>query len=195
MDRRQIVVLGAPAAGKSSLIAKYCNGSFNERYYPSLETKFRRVVNFDDIQYNCSIIDTEGQDQFSLFKEHHVTGTHGYILVYSMCHRQSFDLVQVLYKKIMEYTGHASVAVVIVGCKADLESNTLQPPSRQIERVDLEGWAKSVGAQWIETSAKTGSHVDAAFELCLREIKRQDVELHLEFQQNANNHVQRCVFM
>ncbi|KAK7012439.1 P-loop containing nucleoside triphosphate hydrolase protein [Favolaschia claudopus] len=187
MNRRQIVVLGAPAAGKSSLIAKYCNGSFNERYYPSLETKFRRVLNLDDIQYNCSIIDTEGQDQFSLFKEHHVTGTHGYILVYSMCHRQSFDLVQVLYKKIMEYTGHASVAVVIVGCKADLESN------RQIERVDLEGWAKSVGAQWIETSAKMS--VNAAFELCLREIKRQDVELHLEFQQNANNHVQRCVFM
>ncbi len=52
----------------------------------------------------------------------YVIGVHGYILVYSVTSRNSFNMVQNVYDKILDFGGTEAVPCVIVGSKTDLET-------------------------------------------------------------------------
>jgi len=60
------------------------------------------------------------QDEYTLFSHKYANGVHGYVLVYSINSRQSFDMIQTIYDKILDYSGMGSMPMVIVGQKADL---------------------------------------------------------------------------
>lgn len=55
----------------------------------------------------------------------YVIGVHGYILVYSVTSRNSFNMVQNVYNKILDFGGTEAVPCVIVGSKTDLETRYL----------------------------------------------------------------------
>ncbi|KAK6988764.1 P-loop containing nucleoside triphosphate hydrolase protein [Favolaschia claudopus] len=155
--------------GKTSLIAKYLSGSFNEAYHPSLDWTIIQNVKFGDIEYKCSVIDTAGQ-------------------VFSICSQRSFDIVREIYSNIINFTGETTVATVIVGCKEDLEQH------RQVGSTEGQHWAERIGAQWLETSAKTGHNIEKVFEACLHEIKRH-AELEVEFRYPIKAPVRSCIIM
>lgn len=46
---------------------------------------------------------------------------HGYVLVYSIANRPSFELVMTIYEKMLEQTGAEWVPCVVVGNKSDLD--------------------------------------------------------------------------
>ena len=52
----------------------------------------------------------------------YVIGVHGYILMYSVTSRNSFNMVQNVYDKILDFGGTEAVPCVIVGSKTDLET-------------------------------------------------------------------------
>jgi Ras family protein len=47
-------------------------------------------------------------------------GVHGYLLVYSINSRQSFNMVQLVHDKILDFAGLEKVPCVVVGQKCDL---------------------------------------------------------------------------
>ena len=51
----------------------------------------------------------------------HAIGIHGFVLVYSVTSRNSFDMIQIVYDKIINFCGESKIPCVIVGSKADLE--------------------------------------------------------------------------
>jgi len=61
------------------------------------------------------------QAEHSIFNSSHAVGIHGYILVYSVTSKQSFEMVKIIREKILNYTGTESVPMVLVGNKIDLE--------------------------------------------------------------------------
>lgn len=62
------------------------------------------------------------QDSSSFFPLKYAVGIHGYVLVYSIANRGSFELVQTIYDKMLEQTGAEWAPCVIVGNKSDLSS-------------------------------------------------------------------------
>jgi Ras family protein len=60
------------------------------------------------------------QDEYSLFNHKYAVGIHGYILVYSIASRQSFEMIQTLHDKILDFQGVDKVCCVVVGQKSDL---------------------------------------------------------------------------
>lgn len=60
------------------------------------------------------------QDEFSILNSKHAVGIHGYILVYSVANRNSFDMISIVHDKILDYSGEKKVPCVIVGQKSDL---------------------------------------------------------------------------
>lgn len=60
------------------------------------------------------------QDEFSILSSQHAVGLHGWILVYSVSSRSSFDMCTIIREKILNYTGRDSVPMVLVGNKCDL---------------------------------------------------------------------------
>jgi hypothetical protein len=69
------------------------------------------------------------QDEYTLFSHKYANGVHGYVLVYSINSRQSFDMIQTIYDKILDYSGMGSMPMVIVGQKADLSGERYVPPT------------------------------------------------------------------
>ncbi|THH31327.1 hypothetical protein EUX98_g2890 [Antrodiella citrinella] len=155
LKKRKIAVLGSRSVGKSSLVVQFIENHFVESYYPTIESTFTKSINYKGVEYDCDIIDTAGQDEFTILNSKHAIGIHGYILVYSVTSRKSFDMIQIVYDKIIEFCGLNSIPCVIVGSKTDLQ----QSISRQVPAKEGEDLATSVHAAWVETSAKTNVNV------------------------------------
>ncbi|OBZ76613.1 GTP-binding protein rhb1 [Grifola frondosa] len=167
LKKRKIAVLGARSVGKSSLVIQYIENHFVESYYPTIESTFTKAINYKGVDYDCDIIDTAGQDEYTILNSKHAIGIHGFVLVYSVTSRKSFDMVQTVYDKIINFCGINSIPCVIVGAKMDLQQQ------RQVAVKEGQELATSHGAAWIETSAKNNVNVAKVFELCLGEIERR----------------------
>ncbi|KAJ7250535.1 small GTPase superfamily [Mycena haematopus] len=166
LNTRKIVILGSRSVGKSSLVKQFIDGNFSESYYPTIETTATKTIMYNGIEYPCEIIDTAGQDEFSQLKSQHAIGIHGYVLVYSINSRASFNMIQVIYDKILNYSGLSEIAAIIVGSKADLNMD------RQVDSRDGQELALRNKTAWIEASALRNENVARAFELCLAEIEK-----------------------
>jgi len=165
LKKRKIAVLGARSVGKSSMVVQFIDNHFVESYYPTIESAFSKSVNYKGVDYECDIIDTAGQDEYSILNPKHAIGIHGYVLVYSVTSRKSFDMIQIVYDKITEFCGVDEIPCVIVGSKIDL--------NRQITTLEGAKLAESNKASHVETSAKDNINVGKVFELCLAEIEKR----------------------
>jgi len=171
MNKRRIAVLGSRSVGKSSLVIQYIHKNFEENYHPTIEHTYGKSIKFKGEEFDCDIIDTAGQDEFSILNSKYSIGIHGYVLVYSVASRNSLEIVKIVHDKILEFSGLEKVACVIVGAK-----NDTQPSSRQVSSAEAEAVAKSLGCAWIETSAKKNINIAKVFELCIAEIENRGIK-------------------
>ncbi|EPB76070.1 Ras family protein, partial [Ancylostoma ceylanicum] len=93
--------------------------------------------------------DTAGQQEYSIFPRSCSVDIDGFILVYAIDDKKSFEIIQIIHDKIMETIGDDKVPIVIVGNKVDL-----QHASRVVTKEDGAKLAQKWKAAFIETSAK-----------------------------------------
>ncbi|KFY12910.1 hypothetical protein V492_03597 [Pseudogymnoascus sp. VKM F-4246] len=165
--QRKIAIVGSRSVGKSSLTVQFVDGHFVESYYPTIENTFSKVIKFKGQEFATDIIDTAGQDEYSILNSKHFIGIHGYILVYSVASMQSFEMVQVIRDKILNHLGTDWVPVVIVGNKSDL-----RPEQRQVSAEDAKQLAEKYSCAWTEASAQFNENVTKAFELMIAQIEK-----------------------
>lgn len=101
---------------------RFVEDAFVDSYYPTIENVFEKTIKYKGQEYSCDIVDTAGQDEFSILNSKHAIGIHGYVLVYSIASRASFEMIQTVYDKILNYTGTATIPCVLVGQKSDLHA-------------------------------------------------------------------------
>ncbi|KAJ3602075.1 hypothetical protein NHX12_029835 [Muraenolepis orangiensis] len=112
-------------------------------------------VNCQD--FNLQLVDTAGQDEYSIFSRSHSMDIHGYVLVYAVTSMKSFEVVQVLHDKLLDMVGKIQVPTVLVGNKKDLHMERVIKPEEGKKLAD------SWGAAFMESSAKENeipAHLD-----------------------------------
>ena len=78
---------------------QFVEGTFVEEYNPTIESTFNKEFSFRGRDYSLTILDTAGHtDEHSLFNFSYTLGVDGYILVYSVNSKQSFDSIPLLTK-------------------------------------------------------------------------------------------------
>ncbi|RKO83524.1 small GTPase superfamily [Blyttiomyces helicus] len=164
---RKIAVLGSRAVGKSSLTVQFVENHFAETYYPTIENTFTKIVRHRGQEYAAEIYDTAGQDEYSILNSKHAIGIHGYVLVYSVASRQSFEMCKIVRDKILSYTGIDWVPIVLVGNKSDLHAQ------RQVQAEEGQATAAEWKCSFVEASAKLNHNIAKVFELMLGEIEKQ----------------------
>lgn len=162
---RKIAVVGSRSVGKSSMTVRYVEDHFVELYYPTIENQFSKTINYKNQDYAVEILDTAGQDEFSIMNEKHLIGIHGYLLVYSVTSRQSFELIKVIRDKILNSIGTDQIPIVLVGNKCDLNYQ------RQVELNEGQELAKEFGYKFLETSVRDDLNIDKAFESLIDAIE------------------------
>lgn len=152
--------------GKSSVTVQFVEQHFVESYYPTIENQFSKVIRYKGVEYATEIIDTAGQDEFSIMNQKHLIGVHGFLLVYSVASRSSFEMAPIIRDKILNATGAESLPMVLIGNKCDVDDS-----QREVSYEEGQKLAQSLGIPFIETSAKTDANVQKSFVDLLAEIE------------------------
>eukprot|EP00761_Pharyngomonas_kirbyi_P011387 gb/GECH01011412.1/.p1 GENE.gb/GECH01011412.1/~~gb/GECH01011412.1/.p1 ORF type:complete len:223 (+),score=54.70 gb/GECH01011412.1/:1-669(+) len=172
MSGYKLIIMGPGGVGKSALTLQYTQGSFFERYDPTIEDSYRKVADIDGSARMLDIIDTAGQEQFQSLRYNYMRSGQGFLLVYSITDPGSFDEVSELHKLIVENRQEVEPIeppVVLVGNKSDLEEERAVTYEEGKELSDE--WNRS---DFLETSAKERVNVDEAFESLVRQIIKSD---------------------
>jgi small GTP-binding protein len=162
---RKVCVIGFRAVGKSALTIQFCEDRFVEAYSPTIETSFRKTVRSMPIE----IVDTAGMDEYSLFQPQHAIGVDGYVLVYAVNQRSSFEILKTINEKILNAHGSDKVPRVLVGNKIDLPVG-----DRQVSVAEATALAEEWSAPLVECSARTRAGVDDVFDKLVVEIMKHD---------------------
>jgi small GTP-binding protein len=166
LKSRKIVILGNRTVGKSSLTIRFVEKKFDEVYYPTIEHTFTKTVAYRNQDYSCEIVDTAGQDEFSILQSNYAIGVHGYILVYSIESTISLEMTKIIRDKILNLQGLEWVPMVLVGNKCDLAS------IREVSRTEGEELAARWSCPFIEASAKNNENIELVFQKMIDEIEK-----------------------
>jgi len=166
-SEHKLVVLGAGGVGKSALTIMYVKSQFVEQYDATIEDIYRKTVSVDDFPCMLDILDTAGQEEYSVMRDGYFRHGEGFFLVYSVTSRASFQEVIKLRAQIMRVKEDSGkIPIILVGNKCDLEDN------RQVLKNEGEDLARSWKVPFFETSAKMRINVENSFCELVREIRR-----------------------
>jgi len=169
------MLAGEGTTGKTSLLQRVKYGHFGKTYRMTIGGDvviLDLVVNNFNIRLLCW--DSAGQSRFSCIRQAFYKGMKGFIIVFDISWRGSFETVPSWYYELQNTA--PDVPWCLVGNKIDLEA------VRQVSQEEARTLAIELGAvSYIETSAKTGVKARTPFEkLTEQMILRQKTDYRMK---------------
>jgi len=181
--QRKIAIMGFRSVGKSSLTIQFVEGQFVDMYDPTIENTFTKPIKVKGQEYNLRLVDTAGQDEYSIFPQAYAIDIHGYCLVYSINSQKSYDVCRIIYEKLLDVTGRVHVPIVLVANKVDLHLE------RCISTEEGKRLAEFMKADFVEVSAKENTAVNDLFQTLIISIERSLNETG----ENTQEKTSKCV--
>jgi len=161
----KIIMLGDVSVGKTSIIGRYIDNSFQEAYKCTIQAEKRsKVINEDEnTSLRLNIWDTAGQEKFKSVTRNYYRDAHGAIIVFDLSSRDTFNEVRNWIKELKTY-GSEETVIIILGNKSDLSSQ------RAVSEDDIK---KELNDEYfyLDVSAKTGNNISLAFDRLKKLIK------------------------
>ncbi len=155
MIKKKICMVGAYGVGKTSLVARFVNSIFSEKYQTTVGVKVdKKVVQRPSGEVTLMLWDLAGEDAVTTVKPAHLKGASGYILVMDGLRRNTLTVAIDLQGRASAAAGNVPFMCVVN--KADVRETW------EIKQADLDDLAAR-GWTVIETSAKTGAAVEELF--------------------------------
>ena len=82
---------------------------------------YRKQCVIDDEVALLDVLDTAGQEEYSAMREQYMRTGEGFLLVYSITSRQSFEEITTFQQQILRVKDKDYFPMVVVGNKCDLE--------------------------------------------------------------------------
>jgi len=159
MLKKKICMVGQFGVGKTSLVRRFVDSIFDERYLTTVGVKIdRKDVAVGSESVMLMLWDLAGEDDLAQLNVSHLRGASGYILVVDGCRAASFAKAVELQQRIEGQLG--SLPFVLVLNKADLRDQWEVRDTAVSER----GWPT------FETSAKAGSGVEEMFQALTKKL-------------------------
>lgn len=154
----KLLLIGDQAVGKSSLMFRYANDSFNENLTGTtgLDLK-KKIVNINNITYKILIYDTAGHERYRQFAKSQMKQMNGIMVIFDLTDKTSFNNVNIWMKSVNE-TALSNTSIILIGNKIDLKEK------RVIEYNEGLVLAESYNTQYYETSAYTNEGINMTFQ-------------------------------
>lgn len=164
----KVVVLGGGGVGKSSITIRFITNNFIEDYDATIEDSYRKMFNVDDEICNLEILDTAGQDEYKPLVNGWIRSSDGFILVYDVTSRQTFEEVKDFYENVVQTKDTTKFPLVLVGNKCDLIDR------KKVDTEEGKKLANKWGCPFIEVSAKDKINDTACFYEIARQLRSYD---------------------
>jgi small GTP-binding protein len=169
MLRKKICLLGAFSVGKTSLIRRFVDDRFDDRYLSTIGAKVSRTIVALDAAERATmdllIWDLAGSEPFDGLMRSYYAGAAGAILVCDLTRPETADPLAHYAQQFWSVNPQAPLA--LLGNKADLAEPGM------LSEADLAILAASLSAPALRTSAKTGMNVQEAFRLLAQRLVLQ----------------------
>jgi len=167
MTDYKIVVVGAGGVGKSALTVRFIQGNFVDKYDPTIEDSYRKLVEVEGAASMLDIMDTAGQEEYSALRDQYMKTGQGFILAYTITTTSSFEAASKLRTHILRIKeDQQDIPIVLVGNKVDLSDE------RHVTTEQGRALAEKFGAGFLEASAKTNTNVTEIFYELVRMINK-----------------------
>ena len=117
--RLKICLLGNTSVGKTALINKFIDEKYQVDNEKTVEEQYEKYINIKDEECILEITDTGGLEDYQNTLNVWIKASEGFLLVYSINDKDSFDGVKLRYEKIKKYKKKKQFYVIIVGNKND----------------------------------------------------------------------------
>ena len=156
----KFLVLGEQRIGKTCLIERYVNRSFNANYIATIGMDIRiKKLEINKTDINISITDTAGQERFRSITKMFYKGADGILVGFDLTEPNTLEQVnywigQIEANKTKDYP----LSLVLFGNKCDDKENI------KVKEEDIKKMREKYKLEYFETSAKDGTNVQAIFE-------------------------------
>jgi small GTP-binding protein len=155
MVQKKVCMLGAFAVGKTSLVTRFVDSSFSERYHTTIGVRIeKKALQLGGKEWHLIIWDLAGEDEFLQIRSSYLRGCSGYLLVADGTRRTTLDAAVNMQQRVRDTIG--DVPFVFMLNKSDL-ADEWEIAERTIDALSRRGWT------WLKASAKTGAGVEEAF--------------------------------
>jgi len=163
----ELVVLGGGGVGKSAITIQFVQSRFEVGWDPTIEDTYRKTAVVDRHEVMLAITDTAGQEEYRLMRPGYLRSALGFLLVYDITSRQSFNEVTRFHDEILQTKDLATYpAMVLLGNKVDLADR------RQVKTAEGEELARRFRCQFMECSAKFRENIDESFHAVVRAVRK-----------------------
>jgi len=170
----KIVLLGDTGVGKTSIALRFTQDTFQTRTNPTIGASFlMKNMVIDEKKIKLQIWDTAGQERFKSLAPMYYRGASAALLIYDVTSASSFNKVKDWVNELRVNVPE-DIIMVVVGNKLDRVKH------RQLKPETGQEYARSVGASFIETSAKTKEGIEEVFrDIANRLIQNQQLQTRM----------------
>jgi len=152
---KKICMLGSFSVGKTSLVRRYVEGLFSDKYLTTIGVKIsKKTVEVAEKPVTLILWDLAGDDDFYHLRDSYLRGASGYLLVVDGTRPYTLDKAVELHGRAQKRLGEVPFYLAIN--KADLRKDWELDDST-LRHLSRDGWPI------FETSAKTGNQVSEMF--------------------------------
>ena len=158
----KVLLLGDTDVGKSSLILRYTEETFNSKLVNSIGVDFKmKKKEIDGKIIKVQIWDTAGHERFRSITYSYYRGANAIIIVFDITDKKSFLSITEWLKQIEKHAKE-NVFKFLVGNKSDLAEE------RKVTYEEAKEYAEEHDLPYIETSAKEGININELFESSIK---------------------------
>ena len=152
----KIIIIGDSGVGKSSLLKRAVQNTFDTNYQATIGFEFLLMhFKVNDLKIKLQIWDTCGEEMYRSLVQGFYRNTSLAIIVYDISRKKSFEALEIWLKDLRQHT-EEGIPVFIVGNKMDLQ--------KDISTEEAKMFSVSNRTKFFtECSAKTGENVKDIF--------------------------------
>ncbi|KAK5582664.1 hypothetical protein RB653_004249 [Dictyostelium firmibasis] len=164
-----VCVLGSVGVGKTSIIESATMGNYDREHIPTIENRFRKLLQHNKKVYNVFIHDTASIRELNFLVKESIGQCDSFIIVFSLNDENSIEKIQ-FYKDLIYDTlkcKKGSIPIIIAANKLDTKVNdsTIYQKIKKINR--------QYSLPCIECTSKDNETTNSVFKLLVNNVEKK----------------------
>jgi small GTP-binding protein len=163
----KVLLLGAPAVGKTSILYRFVKNKFSHDYITTIGINYLTKEISMEKKDNAKLViwDIAGQQKFKFLHKQYYEGTQGALVIFDLTQKKTYEELEAWVSEMFSII-QEKIPFIIIGNKVDL----IEEIGRSIDVEVVRQYAQNKDSIYIETSAKTGENVEDAFKELTRRM-------------------------